>query len=47
MLDVGVIADGSSSVSEELLVDSSERGISLPLRLLDTILMVLVVLVLR
>ena len=45
--DVGIIPDRSSSVAEELLVDSLEGSVFLPAGLLDTILMVLVVLILR
>lgn len=45
-LDVGVIADGTSAVSEEALVNALEGGVFLSSGLLDSVLVVLVVLVL-
>lgn len=45
-LDVGVIADSASAVSEEALVDALKGGVFLPSGFLDTVLVVLVVLVL-
>lgn len=45
-LNVGVIADGASAVSEEALVDALEGGVFLSSGLLDSVLVVLVVLVL-
>lgn len=47
LLDVGVVADGTSSVSEEALVDTLEGGVFLLLGFLDSVLVVFVVLVLR
>ena len=44
MFNIRIIADCSSSVSGEFLVDSLERGVSLSLGFLDTVLMVFVVL---
>ena len=44
-LDVGIIANSSSSVSEETLVDSLERGVFLSSGLFDSVLMVFVILV--
>jgi hypothetical protein len=46
-LDVGIIANGSSSIPEELLVDTSQTGVSLSAGFLDSVLVVLVVLVFR
>ena len=47
MFNIRIIADCSSSVSGEFLVDSLERGVSLSLGFLDTVLMVFVVLIFR
>ena len=45
-LDVGVVADCSSSVSDEALVDTLEGNVSLLFGLFDAVLVVFVVLVL-
>ena len=45
-LDVGIVADSTSAVSEEALVDALEGGVFLSSGLLDSVLVVLVVLVL-
>ena len=47
LLDVGIIADCSSSVSEETLVDTLEGSVFLLFGFLDAVLVVFVVLVLR
>ena len=44
-LDVGIAADTSATIAEELLVDSLEGGILLPSWLFDSVLVVLVVLI--
>ncbi len=46
-LDVRIIPNGSSSISEELLVDTGQTGVSLSAWFLDAVLVVLVVLVFR
>jgi len=46
VLDVRIVSDTSSSVSEELLVDSSQRSVLLSEWLLDAVSVVLVVLIL-
>ena len=45
-LDIRIIADASSTVAEELLIDTLQGAIFLASWFLDTILMVLVVLIL-
>ena len=47
LLDVGIIADCPSSVSEETLVDTFEGSVFLLFGFLDAVLVVFVVLVLR